>query len=327
MNDTIRKIGVLTSGGDAPGMNAGLRAVVRSCHYYNIECIGIRRGYAGMMEGDMDPIGLRDVNRIINRGGTIIQSSRCEAFRHPEGRSKAFAKLQEWGLDALVIIGGNGSFAGAQKLNEEHGIPIVGLPGTIDNDLYGSDYTIGFDTATNTVIDAVDKLRDTARSHDRIFFVEVMGRDSGFIALKSGLATGAIAILLPEEDLSIDELVVLLERNAASGKTSSIVIVAEGDANGGAFTVAEKVKRHMPHLETRVTVLGHIQRGGSPTCADRVLASRLGVAAVEALRNGMTNVMAGIINDEVVYTPLEEVFTTVVRPSAEEFRVSKIISI
>ncbi len=323
----VQKIGVLTSGGDSPGMNAAVRAVVRSCHHFGIACSGIHRGYAGMIDGEISELGMRDVNKIINRGGTILQSSRCEEFRTAEGRTKAFQNLKKHGIDSLVIIGGNGSFAGAEKLNKEHGIAMLGIPGTIDNDLFGSDYTVGFDTATNTVVEAVDKIRDTATSHNRLFFIEVMGRDSGFIALKAGIATGAIAILLPEEDISIDDLVALLERNGAQGKTSSIVIVAEGDANGGAMKVAEKVNTHLPHLETRVTVLGHIQRGGSPTTCDRVLASRMGVASVEGLMEGRSNEMVGVVHDQIVYTPLLEVISTPVRPSKDEFRISKIISI
>ncbi|MGK0279744.1 MAG: 6-phosphofructokinase 1 [Litorivivens sp.] len=327
MNLKVKNIGVLTSGGDSPGMNAAVRAVVRSCHHVGLNCSGIHRGYAGMIDAEITSLGMRDVNKIINRGGTILQSSSCEEFRTNEGRIKAYEQLQAHGIDALVIVGGNGSFAGAELLNKEHGISILGIPGTIDNDLFGTDYTVGFDTATNTVVEAVDKIRDTGNSHNRLFFIEVMGRDSGFIALKAGIATGAIAILLPEEDLSIDDLIDLLERNGAKGKTSSIVIVAEGDANGGARAVADKVDKHLPHLETRVTILGHIQRGGSPSASDRILASRMGVAAVEGLMAGRTNEMVYVVHDEIVYTALMDVSATAVRPSKEEFRISKIISI
>lgn len=322
-----KKIGVFTSGGDSPGMNAALRAVVRACVYHDLECVGIFQGYEGMIDGDFKRLHARSVAKILGRGGTILKSARSERFMHREGRDEAYRQLKEHGVDALIAIGGNGTFTGAHKLYNENGIPIVGIPGTIDNDLYGSDNTIGFDTAMNTVVEAVDKIRDTANSHNRLFFVEVMGRDSGFIALRSGLATGAIAILLPEEDLGIDDLVSILERGAASKKTSSIVIVAEGDANGGAIEVARKVNAKYSEYDTRVTVLGHIQRGGSPTCWDRVLASRLGVAAVEGLINGETDVMVGVMNDKQVYVPFEQAINKKVIPNEDELRIAKILSI
>jgi 6-phosphofructokinase 1 len=327
MTKKIRKIGVLTSGGDAPGMNAAIRAVVRAAVYNDIEVDGIFQGYDGLIRGDFKRLNVRSVAKIIERGGTILKSARSEEFRTVEGRRKAFENLKEREIDALITIGGNGTFTGAHIFTEEYGIPVMGIPGTIDNDLYGTDSTIGFDTATNTVVEAVDKIRDTANSHNRLFFVEVMGRDSGFIALRAGIATGAIAVLLPEEEMSIDDLIGVLEKSAESNKTSSIVIVAEGDANGGAYEVARKVNERYAQYETRVTVLGHIQRGGTPSCWDRVLASRMGVAAVEGLIGGQTDVMIGICNDMETYTPLSEAIKEKFRLNTTELRISKILSI
>ncbi|MFZ6053251.1 6-phosphofructokinase [Halocola ammonii] len=327
MSDKIKNIGVLTSGGDAPGMNAAIRAVVRSCAYYSIDCTGVYRGYDGLIDGDFKTLNVRSVNKILGLGGTMLKSARSEEFRTKEGRAKAAQNLKDAGVDALVTIGGDGTFTGAQIFHKEHGVPVIGIAGTIDNDLHGTDYTIGFDTATNTVIEAVDKIRDTASSHNRLFFVEVMGRDSGFIALRSGMATGAIAIMLPEEEMSIDELIEILEKGEQRKKTSSIVIVAEGDANGGAYQVAKKVNEKYSHYETKVTVLGHIQRGGAPSCLDRVIASRMGVAAVEGLLDGKTDVMAGIINDEDVYTPFSDAISKKSKLNEEEVRMSKILSI
>ncbi|MGF1565531.1 MAG: 6-phosphofructokinase [Flavobacteriales bacterium] len=323
----IRKIGVLTSGGDSPGMNAAIRAVVRTAVFHNIEIEGIFQGYDGLIRGDFKRLNVRSVAKILGRGGTILKSARSEEFMTIEGRKTAYTNLKANGIDALITIGGNGTFMGAHVFHEEFGVPVVGIPGTIDNDLFGTDNTIGFDTATNTVVEAVDKIRDTANSHNRLFFVEVMGRDAGFIALKAGIATGAIAVLLPEVEQSIDDLVATLERGAESNKTSSIVIVAEGDANGGAYEVAKKVNEKYAQYETRVTVLGHIQRGGSPSAADRVLASRMGVAAVEGILEGHQDVAVGIVNDKVHYTPLIEASTMKVRPSDEEIRISNILSI
>ena len=323
----IKKIGVLTSGGDAPGMNAAIRAVVRSCIYYNIQCFGVFRGYDGLINGDFKNLHVRSVSKIIARGGTILKSARSDEFRTKAGRQKAAEQLRAAKIDALVTIGGNGTFTGAHLFFKEHGIPVIGVPGTIDNDLFGTDDTIGYDTATNTVIEAVDKIRDTANSHNRLFFVEVMGRDSGFIALHAGIATGAIAVLLPEDDLSIDELIKVLEKGAASKKTSSVVLVAEGDANGGAYEVAKKVTDKYSGYDTRVTVLGHIQRGGAPSCADRVLASRMGVAAVEGLLAGRFDEMIGIISDKEHFTPLQEAISRNIAPNKEELRMSKILSI
>ena len=323
----MKKIGVLTSGGDAPGMNAAIRAVVRACVYKEIECVGIFKGYDGLINGDFKKLNVRSVAKILGRGGTILKSARSDEFRTKEGRKQAFEACQKQGIDGLITIGGNGTFTGAKIFHEEYGIPVVGIPGTIDNDLYGSDNTIGYDTATNTVVEAIDKIRDTANSHNRVFFVEVMGRDAGFIALRAGIATGAIAVMLPEEELSIDELIAILEKGAESNKTSSIVIVAEGDANGGAYEVAKKVNAKYAQYETRVTVLGHIQRGGSPSAWDRVLASRLGVAAVEGLIAGETNSMAGLVNDQIKYTPLETSISMKFQLNKEELRIAKILSI
>ncbi len=323
----IKNIGVLTSGGDAPGMNAAIRAVVRACVYYDVDCTGIFRGYDGMIDGDYKKLHVRSVSKILGRGGTVLKSARSMEFMTKEGRQKAYDNLVEKGIDALITIGGNGTFTGANIFQEEFGIPVIGIPGTIDNDLFGTDNTIGFDTACNTVVEAVDKIRDTANSHNRLFFVEVMGRDAGFIALRSGIATGAIAIMLPEEEMSIDGLVEVLEKGAASNKTSSIVIVAEGDANGGAYEVAQKVNARYSHYETKVTVLGHIQRGGSPTHLDRVIASRMGVAAVEGLLEGKSDAMIGVINDREVFTPFLEAISKKAMPNKQELRIAKILSI
>lgn len=321
------KIGVLTSGGDAPGMNAAIRAVVRTCVYRNIEVEGIFQGYQGMIEGDFKKLNERSVARILGRGGTILKSSRSKEFMTPEGRKKAFENLKRHGVEALITIGGNGTFTGAHVFYEEFGIPVMGVPGSIDNDLYGTDHCIGFDTATNTVVDAVDKIRDTATSHNRLFFVEVMGRNSGFIALKAGIATGAIAIVLPEDEMSIDDLVQTLRASEESGKSSSIVLVAEGSKSGGAYSIAEKVTERYSEYETRVSVLGHLQRGGAPSCYDRVMASRMGVAAVEGLLEGRKDVMIGIINDRETYTSLSEAISQRHLPNRDELRIARILSI
>lgn len=323
----IRKIGVLTSGGDSPGMNAAIRAVVRASVYHNIEVEGIFQGYDGLIKGDFKRLNVRSVAKILGRGGTILKSARSDEFLTKEGRIQAHEHLKKNDIDALITIGGDGTFMGAHVFHEEFGFPVMGIPGTIDNDLFGTDSTIGFDTATNTVVEAVDKIRDTANSHNRLFFVEVMGRDAGFIALKAGIATGAIAVLLPEEETSIDDLVAILERGAESKKTSSIVIVAEGGANGGAYEVARQVNAKYAQYETRVTVLGHIQRGGTPSAADRVLASRMGVAAVEGLIAGHADVAVGIVNDREVYTPLIDASTKAVTINQDELRMLKILSI
>ncbi len=327
MNTQKMKIGVLTSGGDAPGMNAAIRAVVRTCVYRNIEVEGIFQGYQGMIEGDFKKLNERSVARILGRGGTILKSSRSKDFMTKEGRQRAFDNMKKHGVNALITIGGNGTFTGAHVFFEEFGIPVMGVPGSIDNDLYGTDHCIGFDTATNTVVDAVDKIRDTATSHNRLFFVEVMGRNSGFIALKAGIATGAIAIVLPEDEMSIDDLVATLRESEESGKSSSIVLVAEGSKSGGAYEIAKKVTEKYSEYETRVSVLGHLQRGGAPSCYDRVMASRMGVAAVEGLLEGRKDVMIGIINDRETYTPLSEAINNRHLPNRDELRIARILSI
>ncbi len=324
---TINKIGVLTSGGDAPGMNAAIRAVVRACKYYNITSIGITEGYEGLINNDMIDLGPRSVKNIINQGGTILKTARSEQFRTKEGRKQAYDHLKENEIDALVVIGGDGSFTGANIFHQEFDVPFIGVPGTIDNDIFGTDYTIGYDTALNTVVDAVDKLRDTATSHNRVFFVEVMGRDAGFIALNSGIASGAQDIIIPEQKDSVEELCESLERSAESGKNSSIVMVAEGEQLGGVYEIAKQVKERHQEYDIRVTVLGHIQRGGSPSCQDRVLASRLGIAAVEGLLEGKTNLMAGIRSNKVVFTPIEEAIRKHNEIDTELIKVSEILSI
>jgi len=300
----IKNIGLFTSGGDAPGMNAAIRAVVRTAIYYNLQVTGIRRGYEGMINGELFGMDEKSVANIIQRGGTILKTARSEQFKTPEGRRLAYDQLKRHGVDALVAIGGDGTFTGARIFGNEHDMPIVGLPGTIDNDLLGTDFTIGYDTAINTVVDAVDKIRDTAESHDRVFIVEVMGRDSGLIALRTGIASGAEAIVIPETKTDINALCERLEHGRRD-KSSKIVIVAEGDDAGGGFEIGRHIKEKFPHYDTRVSILGHIQRGGRPTCMDRVLASRMGVAAIESLRDGHRNEMIGIIHNEIAYTPFE----------------------
>lgn len=301
----IGHIGVFTSGGDSPGMNAALRAVARAAAFHGLRCSGIQGGYDGMIQDHVQPLGPRDVSNIIQRGGTVLRSARSEEFRTVEGRAKAAATLRRHGIDALVAIGGDGTFAGARVLFEEHGTRVIGLPGTIDNDLFGTDRTIGFDTAVNTAMEAIDKLRDTAASHNRLFFVEVMGRDTGFIALASAIAAGAEYVMLPEVPQRIDDLVEAL-RAAKQTKSSSIVVVAEGDEEGGAMEIARKVKLALPQYDMRVTVLGHLQRGGSPTVVDRVMASRLGAAAVERLLQGAHDAMLGEVCGSIVLTPFAE---------------------
>lgn len=302
----IRSIGVLTSGGDAPGMNAAVRAVVRTALYHKVNVFGIYRGYEGLIDGEIKQMDYVSVARIIQRGGTILQSARSDRFRTPEGRTVAYSNLKKYKIDGLITIGGDGTFRGAQALSTEHDIKVVGIPGTIDNDLYGSDFTIGYDTALNTVVEAVDKIRDTAGSHNRLFFIEVMGRDAGFIALRSGIATGAEDILIPETKTTIDDLVEKLRHNRRESKTSGIIIVAEGDEEGGAIEVARKVTEKFNGYSTRVTILGHVQRGGAPTCMDRVLASTLGFEAVKAIISNNSGVMVGQINKKIVLTPFDK---------------------
>jgi len=302
----MKKIAVFTSGGDSPGMNACVRATVRTAHYNNIEIMGIMRGFNGMIENEIIPLASRSVSNIIQRGGTILKTARSKGFLTPEGRKMAFTNVQSHGIEGLICIGGNGSFTGAKIFHEEFGIPCIGAPGTIDNDLYGTDLTIGFDTAINTAVDAIDKIRDTADSHDRVFFIEVMGRHAGFIALAAGIAGGAEGILVPESTDDWQKVLNMYTGNNQSKKAFSIIVVAEGEEHGGAFELVEKIKKLNPAFEARVTILGHIQRGGTPSAYDRVLASKLGNAAVEALLKGETNKMAGLINNKVMLTPFDD---------------------
>ncbi|WP_024994172.1 6-phosphofructokinase [Phocaeicola paurosaccharolyticus] len=299
----IECIGLLTSGGDASGMNAAIRAVTRSAIFNGFKVKGIYRGYEGLINGEIKELTSQDVSSIIQRGGTILKTARSEEFTTPEGRKKAYDNLQKEGIDALIVIGGNGSLAGAKALADEYDFTCIGLPGTIDNDLYGTDVTIGYNTALNTIVECVDKIRDTATSHDRIFFVEVMGRDAGFLAQNSAVASGAEAAIIPEDRTDVDQLEQFIGRGFRKSKNSSIVIVSESPKNGGAMYYAERVKKEYPEYDVRVTILGHLQRGGSPSAGDRILASRLGVGAIDAILEGQRNVMVGIRNDEVVYVP------------------------
>lgn len=319
----MKRIGVLTSGGDSPGMNAAIRAVVRKAIYHDLEVYGVQYGYAGLIEGDIKKMELGDVGDIIHRGGTKLYTARCEEFRTPEGRQKAVDQLNARGIEALVVIGGDGSFRGAEKLTEL-GYPTIGVPGTIDNDIPGTDYTIGFDTALNTVIDAIDKIRDTATSHERTYVIEVMGRDAGDLALWSGLADGAETILIPEEEYDMDQVVSRLRRGHARGKKHSIIIIAEGVGSGTEF--GQKIQE-TANLETRVTVLGHIQRGGSPTGFDRVLASRLGAKAVELLLNGKEGRMVGIEKNEIVDKSIPEVLKQKHQVDSGMYKLSQELSI
>lgn len=303
--EEIKKIGVLTSGGDAPGMNAAIRAVVRSGIHYGFEVYGIRRGYQGMIDGDIIPLDSPAVSGIIQKGGTILQTARCKEFMTYEGRKKAYNCLVSFGINAVIVIGGDGSFTGASIFSKEFDIPFIGLPGTIDNDLYGTDYTIGYDTAVNTVVEAVDKIRDTASSHGRIFFVEVMGKEAGYVALQSGIACGAEGILVPEEKGQVEKLKTYLDTRGRL-KKSSIILVAEGEDYGGAIGISKIFKDQFPEFDIRTTILGHIQRGGSPSAFDRVTASRMGVAAIEALLDDQKSIMIGMVNNEMVHVPLNK---------------------
>lgn len=304
--NTIQCVGILTSGGDAPGMNAAIRAITRAAVYKGLKVKGIYRGYKGLVTGEIKDFKSEDVSNIIQLGGTILKTARCKEFKTEEGRKQAYENLQKEGIDALIVIGGDGSLSGARVFAQEYNIPCIGLPGTIDNDLYGTDITIGYDTALNTILDAVDKIRDTASSHERLFFVEVMGRDAGFLALNGAIAAGAEAAIIPEFSTKDDQLEALISRGFRKSKTSSIVLVAESELTGGAMHLAERVKNEYPQYDVRVTILGHLQRGGSPSANDRILASRLGVAAIDALMEGYHNVMIGIENDEVVYVPFRK---------------------
>jgi len=322
----IKNIGVFTSGGDSPGMNAAIRAVVRTGLYYDLDVTGIYRGYDGMISGDFQLMERKSVANIIQRGGTILKTARSEEFRTVEGRKKAYEQLIKHNVDAIVAIGGDGTFTGANIFYDEYKVPVIGLPGTIDNDLIGTDFTIGYDTAINTVIDAVDKIRDTAESHDRLFIVEVMGRDSGLIALRSGIGTGAEAILIPETKTDIRALINRLE-TSRKDKSSKIIIVAEGDDAGGAFEIAKVVKDKFPGIDTRVSILGHIQRGGAPSCMDRVLASRLGVAAVESLIAGRNREMIGVVNGQIHFTPFSNAIKHNPEVNPELLKIVEILSL
>lgn len=322
----VTKIGVLTSGGDAPGMNAAIRAVVRTGIYHGLDVFGIVRGYSGMIDDDIYQMDSRSVANIIQRGGTILKTARSKEFFEPEGRRKAYENLKKRGIDGLVIIGGDGSFRGAQKFSSEFDIPCIGLPGTIDKDIAGSDFTIGFDTAVNTAVEAIDKIRDTADAHDRLFIVEVMGRDAGYIALHSGIATGAENILIPESKTNMEELVHSLTEKEKRKKLVNLVVVAEGDEFGGGNEVAKLIKERIPQADVRVCILGHIQRGGSPTCLDRLIASRMGYHAVECLITGKKNVMVGIVNNKLHFTPLDSAIKAKQKISDDWMKIVKILA-
>lgn len=325
MTKKVTKIGVLTSGGDAPGMNAAVRAVVRTGIYHGLEVYGVMRGYSGMIDDDIFRMESRSVANIIQRGGTILKTARSKEFNDPEGRKRAYDNLKKRGIDGLVVVGGDGSFRGAQRFSNEYDIPCIGIPGTIDKDIAGSDFTIGFDTAVNTAIEAIDKIRDTADAHDRLFIVEVMGRDAGYIALHSGIATGAENIFIPEAKTNIEELVSSLMEKEKRSKLVNLVVVAEGD-EFGANEIAKVVKERMPSLDTRVCILGHIQRGGSPTCIDRLIASRMGYHAVESLMVGRHNVMVGILNNKMNYIPLDKAVKAKQRINPEWMKIVKILA-
>ena len=327
MKIRYKKIGVLTSGGDAPGMNAAIRGVVRTAINFGIKVYGIKHGYEGLIDDDINLLESRDVSGIIQRGGTFLYSARSKRFRSEEGRQQAYNNLINKGIEAIITIGGDGTFTGASIFNNEYRYPVIGIPGTIDNDIFGSDFTIGYDTALNTVIEAIDKIKDTAGSHNRLFFVEVMGRDAGFIALNSGIATGAEDILIPETITYMNDLIITLKENKRKGKTSAIIIVAEGDDAGGAYDVAAKVKALDNSYSTRVSILGHMQRGGSPSAADRILASTLGHESVLALIKGYEKNMVGIMNNKVVYTPLEKAIKTPHNINKSKLRIARMLSI
>ncbi len=329
MKKKVTKIGVLTSGGDSPGMNACVRAVVRTAIYHGIEVYGIMHGYQGMYNDDIIQLTNRSVANIIQRGGTILKTSRCKEFFEPEGRKVAYDNIKKYGIDGLVIIGGDGSFKGAQKFSTEFDIPCIGLPGTIDKDIAGTDFTIGFDTAVNTAVEAIDKIRDTADAHDRLFVIEVMGRDAGYIALHSGIATGAEHILIPERKTIMEDIITQLQKNEKRKKLVNLIIVAEGDEFGGADEVAKVIKEKIPTLEVRVCILGHIQRGGNPSCLDRLIASRMGYAAVDALIEASQehhNHFIGIVNNRLHYIPLTEAVKKKQRISEEWMKIARILA-
>jgi 6-phosphofructokinase 1 len=322
----VTKVGVLTSGGDAPGMNAAVRAVVRTGIYHGLEMFGIMRGYSGMLDDDIVKMESRSVANIIQRGGTILKTARCKEFFEYEGRKKAYANLKKRGINGLIIIGGDGSFKGALKFSQEFDIPCIGIPGTIDKDIAGTDFTIGFDTAVNTAVEAIDKIRDTADAHDRLFIIEVMGRDAGYIALHSGIATGAEHILIPERKTDMEGLITSLQEKEKRKKLVNMIVVAEGDNFGGAEEVSKIIKERLPMADTRVCVLGHIQRGGSPSCLDRLIASRMGYQAVECLLEGRHNVMVGILNNKMHFTPLEKAVKAKQKISDDWLRIVKILA-
>jgi 6-phosphofructokinase 1 len=326
MQKKVNRIAVLTSGGDSPGMNAAVRAVVRTGLYHGLEVYGIMRGYQGMIEDDIFKMESRSVANIIQRGGTILKTARCKDFYQPEGRKKGYEMLKKRGIDGLVVIGGDGSFKGATMLTKEYDIPAVGIAGTIDKDIVGTDFTIGFDTAVNTAVEAIDKIRDTADAHDRLFIVEVMGRDAGYIALHSGIATGAESILIPERKTDIESVISSLQEKERRKKLVNIIVVAEGDEFGGADEVAKVVKERLPHIDARVCILGHIQRGGSPSCLDRLIASRMGYHAVESLIEGRHNVFVGIQNNRMNYVPLDSVGKKKGKVSEEWMKIVKILA-
>ena len=323
----VTKLAVLTSGGDSPGMNAAIRAVVRTGIYNGLEVFGVMRGYNGMIEDDIFKMESRSVANIIQRGGTILKCARSNEFRDHAGREIAYQNLKKRGIEGLVVIGGDGSFKGAQIFSNEFDIPCIGLPGTIDKDIAGTDFTIGFDTAVNTAVEAIDKIRDTADAHDRLFIVEVMGRDAGYIALHSGIATGAENILIPETKTDIEELINSLSEKEKRRKLVNLVVVAEGDEFGGGNEIARIVKTRLPNIDTRVCILGHIQRGGSPSCLDRLIASRMGYHAVESLIQGRYNVMVGIVNNKLYYTPLDHAVKAKQKLSAQWLKIVKILAI
>ena len=323
----MKTIGVLTSGGDSPGMNTALRSIVRTCAHYKIKCVGIVRGYSGLIEDNTKVLNTRSVRGIINKGGTFLYSARCDEFRQASGRKKAYKTLRNNNIDGLIVIGGDGSFTGALKLKDEFNFPVIGIPGTIDNDIFGTSHTLGYDTALNTVMDAIDKIRDSAISHDRLFFVEVMGKDAGYIALRSGSAIGAQEILIPEVNTKIKDLVDSLKNSKKSGKTSSIIVVAEGYKPGkNVYQIADEIQEKLPNYQVRVSVLGHIQRGGRPSCFDRVLGTKMGVKAVELLKNAKTGIMVGTQHGKIVTVPLKKAISEKTKIDKDLLRISKIMN-
>ena len=323
----MKTIGVLTSGGDSPGMNTALRSIVRTCAHYKIKCVGIVRGYSGLIEDNTKVLNTRSVRGIINKGGTFLYSARCDEFRQASGRKKAYKTLRNNNIDGLIVIGGDGSFTGALKLKDEFNFPVIGIPGTIDNDIFGTSHTLGYDTALNTVMDAIDKIRDSAISHDRLFFVEVMGKDAGYIALRSGIAIGAQEILIPEVNTKINDLIDSLKNSKKSGKTSSIIVVAEGYKPGkNVYQIADEIQEKLPNYQVRVSVLGHIQRGGRPSCFDRVLGTKMGVKAVELLKNAKTGIMVGTQHGKIVTVPLTKAISEKTKIDKDLLRISKIMN-